>query len=125
MSEFLRINRPRVERIRAILALIDKSARSQRASAAERAELLDPLAELLAPAPRPENRAPAAGAADGSATGASGWQAARAAIAAMHWSQVDSLCAAIRPELRGGVITRLVDDLVDRAAGAAGREHAP
>lgn len=47
MTEFERINAPRVQKIIAMLEVIDKSARSQRIGEAEIASLLAPIAQRL------------------------------------------------------------------------------
>jgi hypothetical protein len=51
MTDFTRINAPRVEKIAAMIGVIRKSARSQKISAEDVAELLAPVAALMAPAP--------------------------------------------------------------------------
>jgi hypothetical protein len=47
MTDFVRINQPRVEKILAMLDTIDKSARSQRVPDSETAALLQPIAQRL------------------------------------------------------------------------------
>lgn len=55
MSDFTRINQPRVDKITAMLDVIDKSAKSQRVDNADHDHLLDPIRRRLgAIEPKPD-----------------------------------------------------------------------
>ena len=51
MTDFHRINAPRIAKIEAMIATIRKSAKAQKISAGDVAELLAPVAALVAPVP--------------------------------------------------------------------------
>jgi hypothetical protein len=122
VSDFQRINRPRVDRILDILGLIAKSARAQRAPSAAIAAMLDPVAGFIAefvvvhaPAPAPDadtliEPRPPFPCADPD------FAAALAAVRTMHRHRAPALADAVPADAADAVILHLQARLDELAA---------
>lgn len=121
MSDFQRINAPRIEKIEAILGQIEKSARSQRVSEEERAALLAPLTHRFAPGDSATPETPkAAAASEEPFVADEDMRRALQAVTRLRWGHAQLLADAIPDTMVSTVVTHLIARLNDMAANERG-----
>lgn len=118
MTEFARINQPRVDKILAALDTIEKSARSNRTEAAEVAELLAPLAERIAALTAAPDQAEGTATVEAAspAVADEAFAAALDAVRAVHYHRVGLLADAVPEIAVAPLVTQLVNRLAERPA---------
>ena len=123
MSDFTRINAPRVKKIKALLAMIHKSAHSQKADPDEVRGMLHDLAVFASIAGGPPAPAPAPSVAlrEMSARVAE-WASVVAEIRAMTYTRAIQVASCIPDHRVGTVMAHLTDRLCKMAEINAGRE---